>query len=76
MAVSDLLERVQSRRRLPEPRLRRLIREGARVSLGDIAEALGVTRSAVSRWEHGLREPRDGVLERYADLLDRLTSAK
>jgi transcriptional regulator with XRE-family HTH domain len=76
MAVSELLERVQNRRRLPEPQLRRLIRQSAGISLADVADALGVTRSAVSRWETGDREPRDASVEAYADLLARLASSK
>jgi transcriptional regulator with XRE-family HTH domain len=71
-----LLARVRSRSRLPEPRERRLVRELAQVSQEDIATTLGVTRSAVSRWEAGRRSPSDDVLEAYVDLLHRLAAAR
>ncbi|MDP9270648.1 MAG: helix-turn-helix domain-containing protein [Chloroflexota bacterium] len=76
--MATLLERSRDRRRLPEPRFRRLLREGARLSLRDVAEALGVERSTVSRWETGRRlAPRDpAMLARYVELLDRLAAER
>jgi DNA-binding XRE family transcriptional regulator len=47
----------------------RLLREGARLSLRDIAEAIGVSHSAVAHWESGRRSPRGAVAERYAAFL-------
>ena len=49
-----------------------MIREQAGVSQGDVAEALGVTRPAVSYWETGRREPRGENRRRYVELLGRL----
>jgi transcriptional regulator with XRE-family HTH domain len=68
--VDDLLERVRSRRKLPAKSERRRIREAAGVSLRDIAVALGVSHTAVAKWEDGAtpRERRDA----YARLLEEL----
>jgi transcriptional regulator with XRE-family HTH domain len=73
--VDALLARGNARRRLPEPRFRRMLRESAGVSQGDIAKALGVSRSAVSRWESGQRDP-SSTLVPYVDLLDRLAAER
>jgi DNA-binding transcriptional regulator YiaG len=75
MAI-DLIARVRARQRLPEPPLRRSVRESAGVSQGDLAKALGVTRSAVSRWEAGHREPRGEALVHYVDLLELLRATR
>lgn len=72
MAIANLIEQARTRRRLPEPRLRRLIRESARVSLREVAATLGVSPSAVSRWETGQRKPRAAAMRRYVRLLDQL----
>jgi DNA-binding XRE family transcriptional regulator len=69
ITIDMLLGRGQARRRLP---LARVIREQAGVSQAELAAILGVDRSAISRWEAGIRIPRSGVIGRYADLLDRL----
>jgi DNA-binding transcriptional regulator YiaG len=76
MDLEALAERSRSRRRLPEPNLRRLLREGARVSQEDLAQTLGVDRSTVCRWESGLRSPRDANLGAYLDVLDRLAAER
>lgn len=69
---SDLYKKIRARRDLPSPTVRRLIREQAGLSQQDIAEALGATRAAVSRWESGQREPRGDLLVAYVTLLRRL----
>jgi transcriptional regulator with XRE-family HTH domain len=71
-ALNVLVERVRVRRRLPDPQLRRVLRKSAGLSQGEIAAALGVTRSTVCRWEGGRREPRHRMLAAYVALLDRL----
>ena len=76
MDLEALVERSRSRRRLPEPRLRRLLRERACVSQEDLARVLGVDRSTVCRWESGAREPRDSNLSAYSDILDRPASER
>ena len=71
--VDELLERVRSRRELPLPAERRLIRTAAKVSLRDVAAALGVSHTAVAAWEAGAtpREHRKS----YAQLLEELKRA-
>lgn len=47
----------------------RAIRQGANLSLQEIAEAVGVGVPTVSRWENGLRQPRGEAAARWAELL-------
>lgn len=75
--VDTLIARSRTRRTLPEPRLRALIREGAKLSQREVAAALHVFPSTISRWESGQREPRDGeVLTAYVELLERLAGQR
>ncbi len=50
----------------------RMIRENARLSTTDLARAIGVDKSTVSRWERGQRAPRGRAALRYEALLARL----
>lgn len=50
----------------------RRIRESRGLSTEDVASAVGVTQSAVSRWERGERIPRGPRAVVYARLLQRL----
>jgi DNA-binding transcriptional regulator YiaG len=69
------LARARNCRRLPPPAVRRALREQLRVPQAAIAEAVGVTPAAVSRWESGRRSPRPGVtFEKYLGVLDRLAA--
>ena len=68
MAISDLVRS----RQLPGPEFRRALRLEAGLSLSDVADRLGVTRSTVSRWERGLRNPRADNRARYSELLAEL----
>jgi DNA-binding transcriptional regulator YiaG len=70
MAIQELLENVRSRRRLPPAAQRRQIREAAGVSQRELARALGVSWTAVQRWEAGAR-PRAHVPQ-YALALEEL----
>jgi len=68
----ELLERVRARRMLPVADERRRIREAAGVSQHEMATALGVSWTAIWRWEQGSR-PREHRHEvAYADLLNEL----
>lgn len=70
-----LLRRRSGPRRLPEPDVRRLLRERAGLTQKELAEALGVSRPAVSRWESGRRTPRSSeARDRYRIALDRLSA--
>ena len=75
-AVDDLLATSRTRRALPEPAIRRLLRSRAGISQGAIARALGVSRAAVCRWESGLRTPVGTHLDTYVDLLTRLAAER
>jgi transcriptional regulator with XRE-family HTH domain len=63
-------------RRLPDPGIRRLLREQAGLSQDELAGVLGVSRPAVTRWELGQRTPRGDLAERYAAALDRLAGVR
>jgi hypothetical protein len=71
--IDALVRKVRAGRRLPAPEACRTIRVQAGLSERDIAEAIGVSRPTISRWETGARRPQPGGhLEAYAGLLDRL----
>ena len=71
-ALSEILEKRRAKRRLPEPRMRRLMRERAGITQSDLAHVLGVDPATVSRWESGERDPRPAQLGPYVAALDRL----
>lgn len=50
----------------------RSIREGGRLSPGEVARALGTSTSTVWRWEHLERTPRGDLALRYLALLEQL----
>jgi transcriptional regulator with XRE-family HTH domain len=53
----------------------REVRERARLSQAEVAEAVGVTQPTVAGWESGRRKPHGDRAARYADLLARLEQA-
>ena len=67
----DLLERLRAKRELPLPEERRRIREAAGASLRDVARELGVSHTAVRRWETTRAVPRESRIA-YVRLLDEL----
>ena len=70
--AEQLLEQVRARRLLPPEDERRRIRVDAHVSQHEMARALGVSWTAIWRWENGSR-PRQRAHEiAYADLLAEL----
>ena len=72
-ALSTALDTARGRRRLPAPALRRQLREAAGIPQAVLAQTLGVAPPTVSRWESGVRSPRDPrILARYLDVLERL----
>lgn len=52
----------------------RSIREASGTTLGELARAIEVSPSAVSRWERGIRTPRPDDAERMAGALKALMS--
>lgn len=60
---------------LPEPAERRSLREAAGVSQQELADALGVTRAAISHWETGTRSPRGELRRRYVSAIRVLQEA-
>jgi transcriptional regulator with XRE-family HTH domain len=71
-ALENALEIARLRRRLPDARTRRALRERAGLPQAVVARAVGVDRATLSRWESGTRNPDDSHLEAYLQLLDRL----
>ncbi|KUN03945.1 hypothetical protein AQI95_21130 [Streptomyces yokosukanensis] len=67
--AEKIRSRLQVRRDLPMPEERRAIREAADLSQQELADAIGVTRQAVSHWEAGIRTPRGIFLDRYIDAI-------
>src|SRR5262245_43260733 len=68
----SLIKKAKRRRDLPSPGERRLIRNQAKLTQQNLAEALGSDRASLSRWESGQRSPRGAMLDAYASLLERL----
>jgi Zn-dependent peptidase ImmA (M78 family)/transcriptional regulator with XRE-family HTH domain len=46
-----------------------IARRAAGLTQGQLSEQVGITQAALSRYEHGLREPSDQILEHLADRL-------
>ena len=67
--MNALTADVLAARRLPSPALAKVIRESAGISQARLAEALGVHRVTVARWEAGTRVPRGELRRAYMDLL-------
>lgn len=68
--LTDLVARGQARRVLPEPDIRRALRERVGLTQAEVAVAIGVDRTTVCRWETSDRTPRQPHLDRYAEVLD------
>jgi transcriptional regulator with XRE-family HTH domain len=68
-STNALLARVQALHELPDPAMQRALRKAVRASLAEVADAVGVTRQAVSMWELGQRSPSPQHLEAYVDVL-------
>ena len=74
--VSAIRERVRELQELPPPPERRRLRVRAGVSLLDVAAAVGVSHTAISAWERGLRTPNRRLLPRYLEVLSILREAE
>ncbi|MFE7947374.1 helix-turn-helix domain-containing protein [Streptomyces sp. NPDC057426] len=71
MAQNQILRLAQVRAAVASGEARRL-REAARLTIGEVANACGVDQSTVWRWERGIRSPRGDRALRYGDLIDSL----
>ncbi len=56
--------------------LARALRRSQGLSQQEVADMIGVSRSALARWETGSRIPRGEVRDRYARLLVKLVRGK
>ncbi|AXE27923.1 transcriptional regulator (plasmid) [Streptomyces globosus] len=73
--MSDPLRRIDAlveEDTLPSPRVRQQLRLAAGLTQAEVADAIGVQRVAVARWEAGLTQPHRGNRLKYAHLLRRL----
>jgi transcriptional regulator with XRE-family HTH domain len=71
-AIDALLAEASARRALPPVEIRRLLRQRVGISQQELADAIGVSRPALSRWETGSRSPRGSSRIAYAQALQRL----
>ena len=69
--LSDLAREVHDRRRL-SPAARVAIRQAAGLSQQRLADALGIHRVTIARYELDLRQPSGELGRRYLALLDEL----
>ncbi|MEU9913151.1 helix-turn-helix transcriptional regulator [Streptomyces sp. NPDC051001] len=67
--------RLHIRRELPTPQECRALRISSGLTQGELAEAIGVTRQAVTQWESGARAPRGWHLDAYAEAIAALREA-
>jgi DNA-binding transcriptional regulator YiaG len=72
--TDEALQLSRTRRSLPDPPVRRYLRQHARLTQAEIATAVKRDRATVSRWESGARTPRGDDLLAYAELLDRIAA--
>jgi DNA-binding transcriptional regulator YiaG len=70
--TTNLIATSRRRRSLPEPRVRKALRQAAGLTEVEVGRAIGVTASTVSRWETGRRSPRGTVRDAYTELLEAL----
>ena len=70
--MATMTSKKETARRLPGLEYRRALRIEAQLTLEQVASELAVHRSAVSRWERGLRKPQGRNRVAYASLLAEL----
>ncbi len=67
--MTDSITLLVEARRAAETGDARVIREGARLTQGDVARASLVSPAAISRWESGARRPTGAAAIRWARVL-------
>lgn len=74
--MSDPLRRidalVEEDNTLPTLQIRRQLRLAAGLTQSEVAEAIGVKRLAIARWEAGATQPHRGNRRAYSHLLRKL----
>lgn len=77
--TATVAEKIRSRLRvrhdLLTPDQRRVLREAAGLTQQELADAIGVTRTAIGNYEAGIRTPQGRVRDRYAEALRTLSEA-
>ncbi|MFK0223285.1 helix-turn-helix transcriptional regulator [Streptomyces vinaceus] len=77
VVMSDPLRRIDAlvdEGTLPAPQVRQQLRLAAGLTQAEVADAIGVQRVAVARWEAGLTQPHRGNRLKYAHLLRKLAA--
>ncbi|MFB7076485.1 helix-turn-helix domain-containing protein [Streptomyces sp. NPDC056308] len=75
--MSDPLRRIDAlvdEDTLPTPQVRQHLRRAAGLTQTEVANAIGVKRLAIARWEAGLAQPHRGNRRAYAHFLRRLAA--
>lgn len=67
--AEKIRSRLRIRLELPPPQERRELREASDLTQQELADAIGVTRAAISQYEAGKRTPRGPLLDRYVEAL-------
>lgn len=76
MTVSELVSaRLRARAALPEPHQRAALRKATGLTQKELADILGVDRSAIANWESGRRNPAGTNLVDYVEALGVLKAA-
>ncbi len=70
--IASQIEAGRRLNQLPPSVVRRRLRRRAGVTQAAVAEAVGVNRATVSRWEAGVCAPRGENLLHYLEVLDLL----
>jgi DNA-binding transcriptional regulator YiaG len=76
MHMDDLRNLARAHERLRDRRTARAIRIRAGITEAQMAQALNVSQSTISRWEGGSRQPRGQAAVRWVQILNELDSVQ
>jgi transcriptional regulator with XRE-family HTH domain len=75
MTVAEAVTALMNvRRSLPPPERRAQLRKDAGITQDALAEILGVTRSTLTYWESGKRNPSGASLTKYIEALNAMAA--
>lgn len=74
--AAQILMKARLASKLPTPDMCKALRVSCGVSAQEVAEAVGVTRQSVNRWERGERRPRGEALKAYAEVIHALQESQ